>query len=407
MKKILFIVGACLLSEFTFPQNIGVGTTNPTKAKFEVEGAVDATSAIFGGESSGISLQRNWPGVGFNTYFNGGNRNLANGFAAKQFFDPNNGYLYLDMLSYANAGNFSPLATRAFAISPTGKIALAGASPNGHLQFPNVGNNRKIVLWETANNDHQFYGFGIEAGGLRYAVDGTGSAHRFYAGTGNSASTFLMSINGNKRVLIGGQESGSKLGVNTGDPLYTIEMVQAGNKGMGFINPLNGYHFWEIKSEVYSTGVSDCLIFYVDGSPTPKGWFRPTDGGYTANSDFRLKTNVMEMGSILPTLLQLKPSTYHFKNDVTRQRCVGLIAQEVKKFFPELVDVHKSDDENIPDVHGINYSGLGVIAIKAIQEQQAQVMLLQKENLAIKKEMAEIKELLERMMSLNPILRNK
>jgi hypothetical protein len=399
MKKTVFLLAACLLSKHSFSQNIGIGTSNPTRAKFEVEGAVDATSAIFGGESSGISLQRNWPAIGFNTYWNAGNRNLANGYAAKQFLDPGSGFLYVDMLSYTSAGGLSPVTNRAFAISPTGKIALAGASPNGHLQFPNTGINRKIVLWETANNDHQFYGFGIEGGGLRYAVDGIGSAHRFYTGTGSASSLFLMSINGNKKVLIGGQEWGSKLGINSGDPLYTIEMVQAGNKGMGFINPLNGYHFWEIKSEAYSLSVSDALMFYMDGSTTPKGWFRPTDGGYSANSDIRLKTGITEMGSILPKLLQLKPSIYHFKNDVTRQNCIGFIAQDVKKLFPELVDVHQTEDKEIPDLHGMNYGGFGVIAIRAIQEQQEQLQLLQKENVEIKKELAALKKIVEMMIA--------
>ena len=42
--------------------NVGIGTTTPTRAKLEVNGVGfgGATSAIFGGDGTGISIQRNW-----------------------------------------------------------------------------------------------------------------------------------------------------------------------------------------------------------------------------------------------------------------------------------------------------------------------------------------------------------
>lgn len=153
-------------------------------------------------------------------------------------------------------------SSRVLSISNTGNIGIGTSATNGNLQFPSSLNNRKVVFFESFNNNHQFYGFGIENGRLRYAVDATGAAYRFYAGTGVASSLFLMSIGGNKKVLIGQQKQGFKLGINTTDPHYTIEMVQAGNKGLGFINPLNGYNFWEMKSDVYSTNVSDGLTLY-------------------------------------------------------------------------------------------------------------------------------------------------
>jgi hypothetical protein len=60
MKNVLLFI-SCINVLSTVSQNVGIGTSTPTRAKLEVNGAVDATSAIFG-ESSGISLQRNWPG---------------------------------------------------------------------------------------------------------------------------------------------------------------------------------------------------------------------------------------------------------------------------------------------------------------------------------------------------------
>src|SRR6266536_3451470 len=91
MKKAFLIAMFFANQVFSHAQNVGVGTNNPTRAKLEVNGAVGATAAIFGGESSGISLQRNWPGIGFNQYYNGVSRYMANGYAAVQFLDPNSG----------------------------------------------------------------------------------------------------------------------------------------------------------------------------------------------------------------------------------------------------------------------------------------------------------------------------
>lgn len=365
-------------------QNIGIGTNNPTRAKLEVIGVagIGNTNAVFGGSSSGISLQQNWPTIGFNQYRDntvGHGKYMSNGFAGIQYFDPGSGALAFDVYPSGTSNTVAASSARVFTISRDGHVGIGGATPNGYLQFDNSLANRKIVLYQATNNDYQYYGFGIESGTLRYNVDAPGAAHRFYAANNSSSSTFLMSIGGNKKVLIGQQEQGFKLGINTTDPLFTIEMVQAGNKGLGFINPLNGYHYWEMKSEVYGTG-SDCLSLYYDGGTFPKGWFRPTDGGYSSTSDRRVKNNIHEMENILPLVLRLQPSRYRYNSDRSQKNCIGFIAQDVKKIFPELVDVRSFNPTgNIPDLHGVNYNMFGVIAIKAIQEQQQQLNGLQKE----------------------------
>jgi len=79
-------------------------------------------------------------------------------------------------------------------------VGIGTNFPNGNLQFSNIINSRKIVLWETGNNDNQYYGFGINGGTLRYNIDAPGSVHRFYAGNGSGSSNLLFSIWGNKQV---------------------------------------------------------------------------------------------------------------------------------------------------------------------------------------------------------------
>src|SRR5688572_33410190 len=97
MKKIFIASTALFLFYIAPAQRVGIGITNPTRAGLEVQGAVGATSAIFGGDGTGISILRNWPSVGFNHYYGNTNRYMANGYAAMQTLDPTAGYMAFDI----------------------------------------------------------------------------------------------------------------------------------------------------------------------------------------------------------------------------------------------------------------------------------------------------------------------
>jgi len=75
-------------------------------------------------------------------------------------------------------------------------VGIGTSTPNAPLQFANTLVNRKIVLFETANNDHQIYGFGVNSGILRYQVDNTTSSHVFYAATSSTTSNEVGRIAG-------------------------------------------------------------------------------------------------------------------------------------------------------------------------------------------------------------------
>jgi hypothetical protein len=88
-------------------------------------------------------------------------------------------------------------------IKGNGNVGIGTAAPNAALQFSNNTANRKIVLYEGANNDHQFNGFGLNPGVLRYQVNNSNDDHVFYAGTSTTTSNELMRIKGNGKVGIG------------------------------------------------------------------------------------------------------------------------------------------------------------------------------------------------------------
>ncbi|MFY9343633.1 MAG: hypothetical protein WAT39_14145 [Planctomycetota bacterium] len=97
------------------------------------------------------------------------------------------------------------------AIAPMGTLSTAltadanKVSVNSRrLNFdPAAASGRKIVLFEGTDNDHQYFGFGINNSTLLYQLNATGDSHVFKAATSATASNELMRITGTGNVGIG------------------------------------------------------------------------------------------------------------------------------------------------------------------------------------------------------------
>ena len=96
-----------------------------------------------------------------------------------------------------------------------GNIGIGNTAPNAALQFGTVISNRRIVLWENFNNDHQFYGFGINNNMIRYQTADVITDHVFYAGVNATTSNELMRVRGNGSVGVGTNNPGARLSVAT------------------------------------------------------------------------------------------------------------------------------------------------------------------------------------------------
>lgn len=87
-------------------------------------------------------------------------------------------------------------------------------------------------------------------------------------------------------------------------------------------------------------------------------------GKVSKYSDRRLKTNISELPYGLQTVMELKPSIYHYKNNMEGKRELGLIAQDLQQTIPEVV---VEGEEFL----SVDYTALVPVLIQAIQEQQA------------------------------------
>ncbi|MBR9846047.1 MAG: hypothetical protein GYB35_08050 [Algicola sp.] len=107
------------------------------------------------------------------------------------------------------------------------------------------------------------------------------------------------------------------------------------------------------------------------GNASAVGSFNDVSGAYTALSDRRLKDDFKDLYFNWESFMQLKPLTYHYKTDKNKQLNIGFIAQDVEPIYPELVNYNIEND-----LYQLNYSGFGVVAIKAIQDLKSEVNAL-------------------------------
>lgn len=119
-----------------------------------------------------------------------------------------------------------------------------------------------------------------------------------------------------------------------------------------------------------------------------------TGVGMICPSDARFKRNIRPIGGALSTVLSLQAVRYEYDaasfpgHFLPEKPQIGLIAQEVAVDLPELV--HTYEDGYL----GVDYAKLSPVLVKAIQEQQAQMEALAKENADLK---ARLERLEERM----------
>jgi|GEM_PF-2374495 len=249
-----------------------------------------------------------------------------------------------------------------------GKVGIGTTTPHGDLQLPNRLGNRKIILLEDADNEHQYNGFGINNFIMRYQAAALTSSHAFYAGTSPTTSNELMRITGNGEVGIG------KVPFTTNND-SRLQIKQKGlQNGIG-VEASNSTNHWDFYATI--DAASNFNLYY-NGSF--KGAFDNVTGAYTAASDRRLKKDITTQLPVLNNLMQLQAYQYHYlDNQPTDRFSNGFMAQDVQKLFPDAVVENTMKDGQTR--LGINYQYFTVLAIKGLQEQQQQLQL-QEERIA-------------------------
>ncbi|MDJ1481817.1 tail fiber domain-containing protein [Cytophagaceae bacterium YF14B1] len=163
------------------------------------------------------------------------------------------------------------------------------------------------------------------------------------------------------------------LGINTSNPERELHIMgnRFGNAGLILeAQSSSGTSQWEIVTAA-SNGKTDYLTFYHNN--TLLSYMDGADGLVKSFSDRTLKKNIERLNHVLPNVMRLQPTRYHYLHNTDESpKSYGFIAQEVEKIFPDLI-------QEVDGKKSLNYSAFTTIAIQAIKEQQEQINALQKQ----------------------------
>ncbi|MCG8328136.1 MAG: tail fiber domain-containing protein, partial [Chitinophagales bacterium] len=188
--------------------------------------------------------------------------------------------------------------------------------------------------------------------------------------TTNSTLTAAMTI----------KTSNQSVGIGNSNPDYKLS-VYHGSKGVEIRNTNAGANSWEFY---HDSGTNQLQLRTATG--TSVGHFDYNSGAYMATSDRKLKRDIQPIATILPSIMRLMPVNYHYDTDEDQKKHIGFIAQEVEDIFPELISA-PAENADKDAIYRMNYTGFGVIAIKAIQEQQN---IIEKQQEIIEKQQAKL-----------------
>ena len=319
----------------------------------------------------------------------GGNVNAYSGYETvfgryNTAYSPDNPFAWDsdDRLFVIANGTSDALRSNALTIMKNGNFGIGTDDPSVafDIRANTVFNNAGANLDFRIESDNQSYMFFVDGGTNRVGIGESSPEGFLHVDSDNSAPALVLQ-GGTSGDLTWSSAQDLNLGTwnfstNTYDELMQIE--NTGEVGINEPNPNGMLHIKQKVGEKilrlendnnsnhwsYDIGLSFLSMYYNDSEV---GFWSSATGNYTATSDRRAKKDITYLTSpILDKVLNLKPASYRLNfADANSQKAIGFIAQDVEEFLPEVVR-HKEESDGL----AINYDDFGVLAIKAIQEQQ-------------------------------------
>ena len=339
-----FIVGSSTATSFLIDNsgNVGVSTTSPSQALSVTgkgyftqgvqfgDGTVQTTAAS-GGGTFPFTPTSNW---GINT-------NATS--TAMSFF------------AGISASSTSHIASTTFAVS--GFVGIGTTSPTDTLVISNdtqvqlslnnnTSGNGSVLKFSDAGKYRQAIGGITDSFGLQFATGGTNAA-------GSSLTT---------RMNIG---STGLVGIGTSTKAATLLEIGGSTPNVTF----DGYKSCTALTSD-ANGLLGCTI-----------------------SDERLKTDILSLNdnTQLNSIMKLNPVSFYYKSATHGAGLqMGLIAQQVKKVFPNLITITNPTPDTPDGTMTVNYTALISPVISAIQSMEHQILAIINRQNAQEKEIQQL-----------------
>ena len=103
-------------------------------------------------------------------------------------------------------------------------------------------------------------------------------------------------------------------------------------------------------------------------------------------SDERLKKDIVHTSRALKTVKKMHGVYFQWKHQTSQEKEFGLIAQDVKKVFPESVVIDKKTG-----IHMVNYASIVALLVEGVKEQQETIQALSQTVQSLKSQINESK----------------
>jgi hypothetical protein len=257
------------------------------------------------------------------------------------------------------------------------KTGIAGItnSTSNTLRFRNTQTNDQSVILGTI--------FTTSPGS--WGGDMIFTTHPSNSSPDDSTTERMRITSGGRTLLLGSSSSGW-----SDSNRALLELNHTGSALLGLrINGDQRAYFYHNNSHLYIENMLAGGSIYVISN---SGGVYLTSGGtsWTSNSDERLKNINGSIENAVDKLMTLRTVNYSWKNDQNQKQNLGLIAQDVEKVFPQVIDINKlpskpnHEKQDNTEYLCVRNQELIPVLVKAIQEQQTQIESIKAENGTLK-----------------------
>ena len=338
--------------------SLAFSVSNPDQGRFTALTIASTGAATFSSSVTAKSLKVENTGTASFLYFNNTSAPASN---------------YIALGSAANEMYFQVNGADRLVIKDNGNVGIGTASPSAPLTITSNASGDNTRLIGRAADGFSFLTFRNNADTTTNGNIGVSDSQNmiFYTSTTErmritSAGDVMIGnalspVSSRGELRIGGNSAGSRISMGISGTNYSALVTDSG----GNVYLVNEFNDSAIKLLMinFNNGV------YLSQSAT----------SWTSNSDERLKNINGTIENAVDKLMTLRAVNYSWKNDENQKENLGLIAQDVEKVFPEVIDsntltnLDENEDADKTEYLGVRYQELVPVLIKAIQELKTEI----------------------------------